>query len=130
VAHGILIDTNVFLEVALKQSRVSVCRNFLEEHTGLLCISDFAFHSVGVILLRMGKEGLFEQFLKDVDEGINVLSLPSHSYNDLLRIHQEHKLDFDDSYQLATTEYFNLEFATIDKDFKGIKGKSKITMLS
>jgi len=47
----LLIDTNIFLEVLLEQSRADEARDLLlktDEHNFL--ISDFSLHSIGVLL--------------------------------------------------------------------------------
>ena len=47
MAVGVLIDTNIFIEVALAQQRSRLCQAFLEDHAGRLCISNFGLHSTG-----------------------------------------------------------------------------------
>jgi len=45
-----LADTNIFLEILLRQEKIKKCRKFLDENFGSLHISDFSLHSVGIIL--------------------------------------------------------------------------------
>jgi len=47
-----LIDTNIFLEILLKQDKSEACKTFLDKNTDAINISDFTFHSIGVILFR------------------------------------------------------------------------------
>ena len=38
-----LLDTNIFLEILLKQDKSDKCKAFLNDNIGLLNISDFSF---------------------------------------------------------------------------------------
>ena len=41
----ILADTNVFLEILLKQAKSQACKDFLNENIENLGITDFSLHS-------------------------------------------------------------------------------------
>jgi len=47
-----LVDTNIFLEILLKQEKSEACKSFLSKNKGAINISDFTLHSIGVILFR------------------------------------------------------------------------------
>ena len=51
-----LVDTNIFLEILLKQNKSESCKAFLDKNIGAISISDFTLHSIGVILFRFGGE--------------------------------------------------------------------------
>ena len=54
----LLIDTNVFLEVLLEDAKADEARRLLLNEKGHeLFVSDFAVHSIGLLLFR--REGLF-----------------------------------------------------------------------
>jgi hypothetical protein len=59
-----LVDTNVFLEILLSQDKKEHCKMFLNNNIGILNITDFSFHSIGVILFRYAKEDIFRNSLK------------------------------------------------------------------
>jgi len=59
-----LVDTNVFLEILLKQHKREDCKKFLNNNIENLKITDFSLHSIGVILFRYGKEVIFQKFMK------------------------------------------------------------------
>ena len=62
-----LIDTNIWLERLLDQARSQEVRRFLDSITSdCLYITDFAFHSIGVILSRLDRLEAFLQFTSDV----------------------------------------------------------------
>jgi predicted nucleic acid-binding protein len=61
-----LLDTNIFLEILLKQEKSEECKNFLKSNVNNIFISDFSLHSIGVILFRYKKHKLYEDFIKDI----------------------------------------------------------------
>lgn len=59
----LLVDTNIFLEILLEQNRAEEAKDLLrkvDQHD--FFISDFALHSVGLLLLRQRKPEVFRQF--------------------------------------------------------------------
>lgn len=84
VAVVYLVDTNVFLEVLLKQDKSEQCKIFLNNNISKLTVSDFSLHSIGVILFRKKNELIFQQFISDVIPKINIATLPTKHYYDLV----------------------------------------------
>jgi predicted nucleic acid-binding protein len=116
-----LVDTNVFLEILLNQDKKEHCKMFLNDNIGILNITDFSFHSIGVILFRYAKEDIFQKFIEDVIPNIQLVSLPIILYMEVINAKRNLNLDFDDAYQYSTAKYYELTVATMDKDFKKIK---------
>jgi len=116
-----LVDTNVFLEILLSQDKKEHCKTFLNDNIGILNITDFSFHSIGVILFRYAKEDIFQKFIEDVIPNIQLVSLPIILYMEVINAKRNLNLDFDDAYQYSTAKYYELTVATMDKDFKKIK---------
>ena len=116
-----LVDTNVFLEILLNQDKKEHCKMFLNNNIGILNITDFSFHSIGVILFRYAKEDIFQKFIEDVIPNIQLISLPIKLYIEVINTKRNLNLDFDDAYQYSTAKYYELTVATMDKDFKKIK---------
>ena len=116
-----LVDTNVFLEILLSQDKKEHCKMFLNDNIGILNITDFSFHSIGVILFRYAKEDIFQKFIEDVIPNIQLVSLPIKLYMEVINAKRNLNLDFDDAYQYSTAKYYELTVATMDKDFKKIK---------
>lgn len=116
-----LVDTNVFLEILLSQDKKEHCKMFLNNNIGILNITDFSFHSIGVILFRYAKEDIFQKFIEDVIPNIQLISLPIKLYVEAINAKRNLNLDFDDAYQYSTAKYYELTVATMDKDFKKIK---------
>jgi predicted nucleic acid-binding protein len=116
-----LVDTNIFLEIFLEHGKREDCMRFLENNIGNLNITDFSLHSIGVVLFKYGKEGVFQKFVEDVLPNIKLLSLPMELYGEVVSAKKSLNLDFDDAYQYSMAKYYRLKVATMDKDFDRIK---------
>ena len=115
-----LLDTNIFLEILLKQDKSDKCKAFLNDNIGLLNISDFSLHSIGVILFRQNQELVFQSFIADTLPNINLVGLPKGSYAELSNTRQSQNLDFDDSYQYLICKSYSFELVTMDNDFQKV----------
>ena len=115
-----LIDTNIWLERLLEQDKSSEVATLLNIiPTNEIVISDFSFHSIGIIMTKLSKDKEFLIFVDDLFKNakISYVSL-SHLYmKELLQSIRNYGLDFDDAYQLVCAEIYNLEIITYDKDF-------------
>lgn len=124
-----LVDTNIWLELLLGQEKSEIVSLFLEQVSiDDLFVSDFAIHSIGVILSKKKKADIFSEFLDDlfVNGQITQLSLDPVELHQVATNIQEFNLDFDDGYQLAVSQKYDLTIVTFDKDFNA-KGIRKIT---
>lgn len=124
-----LVDTNIWLERLLDQDKSEVVSHFLNVvPADQLFVSDFAIHSIGVILSRLKKFDTLRMFLEDIfiNGQIEQLTLEPIDLIDVLNNIVKYGLDFDDSYQCTVTEKFDLTLVTFDKDFD-VKGIRKIT---
>jgi len=112
-----LVDTNIFLKILLGQRKKEEAKKFLSENIGRLYITDFSLHSIGVILFKLKKPEVFEEFVRDVLPNVEILSLPQESYPELVTLHKKLSLDFEDAYQCAVANVFDLTIVTMDEDF-------------
>lgn len=124
-----LVDTNVWLELLLGQEKSEIASRFFDLiPTDELFASDFSIHSIGVILSRLKKIDVFDQFVIDlfVYGQLEQLSLDPADLLEVTSNIRKYKLDFDDSYQFSISQKFDLTLITFDKDFNvsGIKKKS------
>jgi predicted nucleic acid-binding protein len=78
-----LLDTNILLEILLKQARAEDCKRFMKQNESSILISDFTLHSIGVILYRMRKSDLFTTFVTDILGRDILVSLDRDLYSDL-----------------------------------------------
>jgi predicted nucleic acid-binding protein len=116
-----LADTNIFLEILLKQNKKEECKHFLDNNSADIHLTDFSFHSIGVICFRYGKEEMFQKFIEDILPMVNLITLPVGNYSEVIENRKELNLDFDDSYQYTVANYFDLKIVTMDNDFKKVK---------
>jgi predicted nucleic acid-binding protein len=124
-----VLDTNIFLEILLTQEKREICKRFLDANVGNLHISDFSLHSIGVILFRNNKEGIFKKFVEDVIPKVKIIGLSKESYKDLPEIKKKFDLDFDDAYQYKVVKDHNLEIVTMDNDFEKVEHEIKVMFL-
>jgi predicted nucleic acid-binding protein len=118
----LLVDTNIFLEVLLEQARADEARKFLAKADAHdFFISDFSLHSIGVILLRRKKADAFRKFLADMVAGAGTMVAVLNA--DEVEAVADHaatfNLDFDDAYQYAVAEKYDLIIVSFDGDFDG-----------
>lgn len=122
-----LLDTNIFLEYILSRSRVGEVRDFFRRaDLATLHISDFSLHTIGVIYLREHKTREFLTFVNEdiIASGIHVISLSPDNFSRITEAAEKFHLDFDDAYQYAISEQYDLSIVSFDKDFnRTIKGK-------
>ena len=117
-----------FLEIMLEQKESLTAKQLLNElDKSELFLSDFSFHSIGVILFRLNKLEKFSVFIDDIlNTGIRILKLTPTQTLRVINASTELKLDFDDAYQYIISEVFNLEIISFDQDFDKLeKGRRK-----
>jgi predicted nucleic acid-binding protein len=124
-----LVDTNVFLEILLEQNKKEICKTFLESNIDRLFISDFSLHSLGVILFKYNKSEVFKIFIDDTLDRLEILTLSKEKYSHILKINNQYKLDFDDSYQFLLAQENNLTLVTMDNDYKTVGNVADISFL-
>ena len=123
-----LVDTNIWLELLLNQEKSEVVSEFLTFIPPTqLFVSDFAIHSIGVILSRLKKLDALSLFLNDlfINGQIEQISLEPLDLIDVTNNIKKFNLDFDDSYQFTVAEKFAMTLVTFDKDFKVVGLKKK-----
>ena len=115
-----LLDTNIFLELLLKQDESASVQALLSNKDPAdLHISDLAFHSIGIILYQKHSAHLFSLFVQDLfgEGGITILGLGSEDMQRLMQVAAVFQLDFDDAYQYVVAEKFDLMLISFDTDF-------------
>ncbi len=115
-----LLDTNIFLELILEQEKAEVSRSLIElAIQNQFAVSDFSVHSIGVLLYRKNRHTDFTEFVHDIVQiaGVNLIQLPLSEMNRAEQAARDFRLDFDDAYQYALAETFNLAIVSFDADF-------------
>jgi predicted nucleic acid-binding protein len=116
----LLVDTNLFIEVLLNQVSAGEARTFLENRKGHdLFVTDFALHSIGLLLFRQKQHQVFRQFLQDMmgGVGIGMVSLTAREMDSLVSLAAKFNLDFDDAYQYSAAIRHGLKIVSFDADF-------------
>lgn len=63
----LLIDTNIILEILLEQAEAITTRRLLSEsEIHDFITTDFAIHSIGLLLFRKKKYSIFKEFMNDM----------------------------------------------------------------
>ncbi len=117
----LLVDTNIFLEVLLAQTRANEAKELLGKNdTHDFFISDFSLHSIGLILFRRNQADAFHDFLSDMitGAGTTVALLQPDEMSVVADHAANFNLDFDDAYQYAAAEKYDLTIVSFDRDFE------------
>jgi uncharacterized protein len=122
-----LVDTNIWLERLLGQAKSDEVGQFLDQiPSNQLFITDFAFHSICVILTRLKRKAALLDFVQDVfvNGAVTVVSIKPEETQSLVDAMDKFYLDFDDAYQYVAAEQHNLIIISFDSDLDGTaKGK-------
>lgn len=116
-----LIDTNVWLERLLDQERSEDVRRFLDATpTERLFVTDFAFHSIGVVLSKLNRTDALIRFVRDafVDGAVALVHLEPEDTERIVAVAQQFNLNFDDAYQYMAAEKHGLTIISFDADFE------------
>ena len=116
----LLIDTNIFLEVILDQEKAADAKALLaktDEHE--FFISDYSLHSIGLLLFRRKQHDTFRQFIADMILNVRarIATLPPEDVEAIIGPSQKFNLDFDDAYQYAAADKYDLIIVSFDSDF-------------
>ena len=115
-----LLDTNLIAEVLLRQAKAEEVKRFLESTVPKnLYLTEFSLYSLGIILLR---RKMHDAFLQAVDDllltgGIRLVRLELEDMQNIVHAARTFNLDFDDAYQYAVAEKYNLIIVSFDSDF-------------
>ncbi|MFL6213489.1 MAG: PIN domain-containing protein [Blastocatellia bacterium] len=115
-----LLDTNILLELLLNQKKAHhVERLLLNIPAQSLYLTEFSLYSIGIILLRQKKHAAYISMIDDLIDkaGVNVLRLLPGDLREVAGYAQSFNLDFDDAYQYAVAERYDLILVSFDKDF-------------
>lgn len=115
-----LVDTNIWLERLLGQAKSDEAGQFLDHiPSNQLFITDFAFHSICVILTRLKRKQALLDFVEDVfvQGAVTVVAIKPEETQTVSDAIAKFKLDFDDAYQYVAAERDGLIIVSFDGDF-------------
>lgn len=116
-----LVDTNIWLERLLAQAKAAEVAEFLNRvPSSELFITDFAFHSICVVMTRLKEEAALLDFAKDmfIDGAVAMVSILPEETQSIIDAMGKLRLDFDDAYQYVAAEKNNLMIVSFDNDLK------------
>ena len=115
-----LVDTNVWLERLLDRERSEEVGRFLDQiPPAQYCLTEFAFHSIGISLIRLAKKDLLLKFVRDTisDQTVALVRLGPEDIERVVAATERYRLDFDDAYQYVAAEKHDLTLGSLDADF-------------
>ena len=85
----------------------------------LLIITDFAFHSIALVLSKLNNVEALRHFIRDifVEGAVTLLHLRPEDMERLILVMRDFDLDFDDAYQYVAAEKTDSIIVSLDKDF-------------
>ncbi|CUQ68284.1 PIN domain-containing protein [Candidatus Nitrospira inopinata] len=115
-----LVDTNLVLEVLLRQAKSEEVKRFLERAPSeQLFLTEFSLYSLGILPIRRNLHDVFLRAVEDLlfTGGLTLLRLAPADLADVARRSKQFGLDFDDAYQYVTADKYNLVIVRFDADF-------------
>ncbi|HEX8181099.1 MAG TPA: PIN domain-containing protein [Pyrinomonadaceae bacterium] len=115
-----LVDTNVWLECLPEQAQAAEVGGFLNRiPASELYLTDFAFHSICVVLMRLNPAAALLDFARDlfIDGAVELVSVSPEETQTVIDTMRRYSLDFDDAHQYAVVEKYNLMIVSFDRDF-------------
>ncbi|MCG3196504.1 MAG: hypothetical protein GHCLOJNM_00980 [bacterium] len=115
-----LVDTNVWLERLLDQERSDEAGAFFGGIPSTeLFITDFSFHSLCLVMIRLGKVDSLLVFVREVfgESGVTLLHLYPFDTGEILSAIRLYNLDYDDAYQYVAADKHGLTLVSFDGDF-------------
>ena len=122
-----LVDTNIFLEVLLAQTRKEECEKFLSSlKTGKRkgVVTDFTLHSIIVILGNLNKLNELKIFLSSLTayKGLHLYHASITDQLNAVEIALQQKLDMDDAIQYSAALSLKAEaIVSFDKHFNNLR---------
>jgi hypothetical protein len=116
-----LVDTNVWLERLLDQAKSGEVGRFLGRvSSDRLFMTDFAFHTIGVVMSRLDRADALLRFVQDVfvDGAVGLIRLEPEEVEQIVLAKKQFNLDFDDAYQYVAAEKHGLTVVSFDMDFE------------
>lgn len=122
-----LVDTNIILELLLNQDKADEAELFLRNTSpAQLYLSEFTLYSLGIILFRYKKQLVFLQTVQDLllSGSVQIVRLEANDMQNVIDASQQFNLDFDDAYQYAAAQKYNLIIVSFDSDFdRTVRGR-------
>lgn len=125
-----LIDTNIFIEIARNQEGAEECRDLLDAiNQGLIpediYLTRFSLSAIEALIGHFDKEFLRKILMMIYQEDIKIYKPDIKDDIMTLSAMKDTKLDFDDTTQFLATNKLKTYLVTFDKDFKKVPIQTK-----
>ncbi len=123
-----LLDTNIWLEHLLDQEKSEDVGIFLGKVSSIeLFMTDFALHSLGVVMDRLDRLDTLDIFVQDtfIYGDVGLIKLDPGDMGQIIRAIENYNFDFDDAYQYTAAQKYKLELISFDSDFDKAPGGRK-----
>lgn len=118
---GLLIDTNIFLEILLRQDRGELAFRVLETARKKY-LTDFTFHRISVIAFKNSiPADKLNSFIKLIRKSHEIIKIKDSDVIKIYNLAIENNLDFDDAQILFTARKYKLKIVSFDKHFLKFK---------
>jgi len=129
-----LVDTNVWLERLLDQEKSHEVGQLLDRvPSEQLFITDFALHSIAIVLDKLDRIKALLKFTRDafMEGSVSLIHLEPEDMHRIVDTMKKFNLDFDDAYQYASADKYDLTLVSFDSDFDRTKrGRKKLEEIS
>lgn len=117
-----LIDTNIFMEIALGQKQNQICEDLMYAIKTDVIQEDIFISQFSLSAIEAMLSGKYENFIKDLlllihQEKIKIAKNEAEDDLAILAIEKEIELDFDDTCQFLTANRLGTYLVTYDEDF-------------
>jgi predicted nucleic acid-binding protein len=119
----LLIDTNIFLEVMLAQTKRKACMDFLTAVRAgrqKATVTDFTIYSIMIILDGRGKLRELDRFLRSLSayKGLTLYATSLEDKVDAVELAANGEFDVDDAVQYASARRLRVKaVVSLDRDF-------------
>ena len=121
-----LIDSNIFLEIFLKQEKSADSKSFLKQaeiNNESIYVTSFTLHSIIVILEKYKLHNEIIQFIQYLNDYANIF-IHDPTITDYLEIAKKKDswhLNFDDALHYHSVKTLGCKLVTFDKHFKKLQ---------
>ena len=115
-----LVDTNLVAEVLLRRAKAEEVKRFLKTVGAQnLYLTEFSLYSLGIVLARRKMYDAFSQAVNDLllTGGIRLLRHGLADVQEVADACRRFNLDFDDAYQYAAANKYDLTIVSFDSHF-------------
>ena len=128
-----IIDTNIFLEIFLHRGKSSEAKKFLSQTPfSHIYVTDVSLYTIGLLLFKNNGHQAYLHLLNDLFQKGEVwrIQLVMENMQKVVEVSQKYALSYNDAYQYAAAEFYNLILVSyndvFDKTERGRKTPAEL----